>query len=156
MTEIEKSAIATTLGGVRQRENVLVLLENLDKAFGYAETAANSAGTAMQKFAIYEESVEHSAQKMAAAFEKFSSWTLDSSLIIGVYDLAAAALNAASVFPSWVKDLVAFNGVIFTAATGVRAFVNSSIGESFHKTYKDLGWPKKTGDIVPIYSKKTA
>lgn len=156
MSDVERSAIATTLGGVRQRENVLVLLENLDKAFGYAETAANSAGTAMQKFAVYEESVEHSAQKMTAAFEKFSSWTIDSSLIKGVYDLAAAALNAASAFPSWIKDLVAFNAALLAASAGIKAFKASTLGTSFSRTFEDLGWPKKTGDIVPIYSKKAA
>ena len=100
LTTVEKSAIATTLGGVRQRENVLVLMENMGKAMGYAETAANSSGTAMQKFSVYEESVEAKTNRMTAAFENFSTTILDSGFIGGIIDIGTGLLNVSSSL-SW-------------------------------------------------------
>lgn len=156
LNSVQISALATALGGVRQRENIIVLLENLDKAFGYAETAANSAGTAMNKFAAYEESIEAKAQKMAAAFENLSMSWLSDDLVGGFYDMAAGAFNFAASLPSIVKDGMAIAAVMTTVLGLVKAFKATNFGKSILNLPQTLGWPAMTGDIVPTYSKKAA
>lgn len=156
LNSVQISALATALGGVRQRENIIVLLENLDKAFGYAETAANSAGTALNKFAAYEESIEAKAQKMAAAFENLSMSWLSDDLVGGFYDMAAGAFNFAASLPSIVKDGMAITAVMTTVLGLVKAFKATNFGKSILNLPQTLGWPAMTGDIVPIYSKEAA
>lgn len=164
LSDVEKSAVASTLGGMRQRENVLVLLENMDKALKYAGVAANSSGTAMQKFSVYEESVEYKTNQLTAATEKFATTILDSGLLKGVMDLGIFALDAATgvlslggAFGGAVGDIAMLTTALITFTTAWNMLKTSGLGVSFGKTIKDLGWPEMTGDnIVPIFSKEAA
>lgn len=157
MSNTEKSALATTLGGIRQRENVLVLLENLDKAFGYAEVAANSSGTAMEKFSVYEQSVEAKSQRMAAAFENLSSSLLDSDLVGAFYDIGTGVFNLAAGIPDVVKEIAALTAGMVALHATFNAIKATQFGSGFIQTFKDLGWPETTGDnIVPIHCEKAA
>lgn len=164
LSDVEKNAVASTLGGMRQRENVLVLLENMDKALKYAGVAANSSGTAMQKFSVYEESVEYKTNQLTSATEKFATTILDSGLLKGVLDLGIFALDAATGFLSLggafggvVGDIALLTTSLITLTSVFNMLKASGLGVAFTKTFKDLGWPEMTGDnIVPIFSEKAA
>ena len=52
-TDIDKSAIATALGGTYQRNTLMAILENWDEVSKAQDVAANSAGTSAQKYDIY-------------------------------------------------------------------------------------------------------
>lgn len=92
-TSMEKSAIATAAAGTRQRENFLVLMENYGKALEYAEVAANSAGTAVQKFEAYQESLGAKINNFVATFESLSLNTFDPQILGALVDAGAAILN---------------------------------------------------------------
>lgn len=146
LSEIEKSAIATTLGGVRQRENVLVLMENLEQAFAYAETAATSAGTALEKFAIYEESIEYRSQRMTAAFEELSLALLDGNLVKWIMDATTEFLELGASIPPVLRDFIALSVLLPVLSAAFKALAASSLGAALTTTVKDLGWPEMTGD----------
>ena len=55
--DLTKQALATAIAGTRQRENFLALMENYDKALKLEESALDSNGKAMQKYAIYQDSI---------------------------------------------------------------------------------------------------
>ena len=55
--DLTKQALATSIAGVRQRENFLALMENYDKALKLEDSALNSNGKAMQKYAVYQDSI---------------------------------------------------------------------------------------------------
>ena len=93
LTSVEKSAIATAAAGTRQRENFLVLMENYGKALEYAEVATNSEGTAMKKFAAYQESVEAHFNTLIASAEALSKQTFPPELLNGFIDAGAAVLD---------------------------------------------------------------
>lgn len=93
LTSVEKSAIATAAAGTRQRENFLVLMENYGKALEYAEVATNSEGTAMKKFAAYQESVEAHFNSLIASAEALSKQTFPPELLNGFIDAGAAVLD---------------------------------------------------------------
>jgi len=56
-TDLEKAGITTAAAGTRQRENFLALMENYDKALELENSALNSNGKAMQKYAVYQDSI---------------------------------------------------------------------------------------------------
>lgn len=92
-TNVEQSAIATTIAGTRQRENFLVLMENYGKALEYTGVAANSAGTALQKFAAYEDSIEAKVASFVAAMESLTMDTIDSGLVKDLISASTALVE---------------------------------------------------------------
>ena len=92
-TNVEQSAIATTIAGTRQRENFLVLMENYGAAIEYAGVAADSAGTAMEKFAAYEDSIEAKAASFVAAMESLTMDTIDSGLVKDLISASTALIE---------------------------------------------------------------
>ena len=75
LDSVSKNAIATAMAGTRQRESFLVLMENYDKYKDFIEEAANSEGTAAEKYKAYEDSLEASQKKLTAAWEELASKT---------------------------------------------------------------------------------
>ena len=51
-TDLEKNSVATAAAGTRQRENFISLMSNYDKALALENSALNSKGKAMQKYAV--------------------------------------------------------------------------------------------------------
>lgn len=131
LTAVEKSAIATAAAGTRQRENFLVLMENYGKALEYAETATNSAGTAMEKFSAYQESMEAHYNRLIASAEALAKNNVPTELLTGLMDAASAVLDfleatnlltialTALGTAMTVKGLAAFGGKIKTVYQSV-------------------------------------
>lgn len=78
MTDKQKAYIATTLAGARQQNSFLALMSDMSKAtegqsraVQLYEGAMNSAGTAAQKYAIWQESVEAAQNRLTASLESF-------------------------------------------------------------------------------------
>ena len=61
-------------------------MENYNKALEYTSIAVNSAGTAQEKMANYEESIEARTKRLTAAFEEFSAKALDSDSFKSLID----------------------------------------------------------------------
>lgn len=55
--DLTKQALATAIAGTRQRENFLALMQSYDKALALENSALNSNGKAMQKYAVYQDSI---------------------------------------------------------------------------------------------------
>ncbi len=90
---VDKRAIAQAFAGTRQQENFLVLMENYGKALEYAGVAADSAGTSMEKFAAYEESIEAKANAFTAALEGLTLDTVDSGFVGDLIDAGTAVVE---------------------------------------------------------------
>ena len=95
MTEIEQSAIATTIAGIRQRENFLALMENYDEVLKAQEIAMNSAGLATQRYQVYLDSSEAATNRFRAAWEKLAASTISSDLVIFFTNLGTSILGVA-------------------------------------------------------------
>ncbi len=108
--QIDKRAIANAFAGTRQQENFLVLMENYGSALEYAGVAADSAGTAMQKFSAYEESIEAKAASFTAALESLTLDSIDSDLVKDVIDAGTALVQFAEKL-GLVKTALASLGV---------------------------------------------
>ena len=93
LTSLEKSAIAVAAAGTRQRENFIVLLDNYSRALEMSAVAADSAGTAMQKFQAYEDSLEAKTNSLKAALEGLVLDNVDTGLAKDLVDATTAMVN---------------------------------------------------------------
>ena len=58
LTQEEQNAVSIAVAGSKQRETFTSLMENYSKALQYSETSSNSAGAALEKYGIYQDSIE--------------------------------------------------------------------------------------------------
>ena len=82
--EVEKRAVAKSLGGTQQRENTVVLIENLSRALELSEVAANSAGSALARYSVFQDSIEAKTNELTAAIESISTNMVSEELYSGI------------------------------------------------------------------------
>ena len=95
-SSVQQAAISKAFAGQRQAENFLVMMENYDKVIKYTEVAANSEGTAAEKFSYYTESLEAKTKSLQASLEALASDVLSSELYAAFLDNAKAAADFAT------------------------------------------------------------
>lgn len=100
LTDKEQAYIATTMGGTKQRNFMLTLLNDLSKAaeggsraWELYTGAMEASGVAMEKYAIYEESVEAAQGRLNAALEEFYASIMDGGVLKNWYDGLAGVVN---------------------------------------------------------------
>ena len=98
LDSVSKNAIATAMAGTRQRESFLVLMENYDKYKDFIEEAAESEGTAAEKYKAYEDSLEASQKKLSAAWEELASKT-------EVVDFFKRVNNVMEAMVKWLPEI---------------------------------------------------
>jgi TP901 family phage tail tape measure protein len=150
-SEVQQSAIASAFAGTRQAENFIALMENYSSSLKYAETAANSAGTALDKFGNYQNSVEAKSKELTATLEKLVLNTINGDFIkslidagtgivklidnLGVFNIAITAIVTAFIklkgleIAKWFST---FSGQIYAAGGGLKGFGSAlrGLGES--------------------------
>lgn len=92
-SSVQKAAIAKSFAGVRQQENFLVMMENWDKVIEYTNVAANSSGTATEKFGYYLEGLEAKTNSLKASLENLASTTISDELYESVLDTSKAIVD---------------------------------------------------------------
>lgn len=90
---VAQHAIATAFSGTRQQEKFMVLMSGYDDALKYMEVAANSAGTAVEKYGAYSDGIESHTKKFQASFEAFSQSVMNSDLVSGTFDAGSGILG---------------------------------------------------------------
>lgn len=93
LNSMQQAAISKAFAGVRQQENFRVLLENYDSAKQYMEVAADSAGTAEEKFGAYLDSIEAKTKTLQATFESLAVNTFTTELAGDLIDASTAVLK---------------------------------------------------------------
>ena len=126
----QKSYIATAMAGTRQQNTFLALMDDLSKgieggsrAWELYEGAMNSAGTTMQKYEVWSQSVEAAQGRLNASLEEMYNVFVSGDLLKGVMDFGARFVEnftAATKATSGLNILVPILGgvaVAFSAAT---------------------------------------
>lgn len=93
LSEVQQNALAKAFAGTRQQENFRVLMENYDVARKYMDTAANSAGTAEEKFGAYLDSIEAKTKTLQASFESLAVNTFSTEMFGGIIDASTEVLK---------------------------------------------------------------
>ena len=158
-SDVTQRAIASAFAGSRQQTRFLALMQGYPQAAKYAETAANSIGVSAQKMEVYQDSVGAKANRMTAAFEKFSSVVISDDLVGFFYDLGAGALNTASSFDGLLVKIPLLIAAFAAVKASLAGIKKTEFGQAFIGTFKDLAGPKMTGSMrnhVAIISKAAA
>lgn len=128
-SSVQQAAIAKAFSGTRQQNRFLALMEGYNKTLELTEVAANSAGTAVEKFNnSYMESLEAKQNTLQASFESMIMNTDFSEVYGGILDATTALVE-------FINQTNALKGVVTgIAVTGmVKSFlaVKTGIGEAY-------------------------
>lgn len=114
-SSVEQNAITTALAGTQQSEKLRVLFEGYGKALEYTQVAANSAGTAMEKFGAYQDGIEAKTKKLQASIESLAQTVLNSDLISTGIDGLNLLINGLDTIIGKLGSL----GTIATIGSGI-------------------------------------
>ena len=89
-----KMYIATQAAGLRQQNRFLAIMDNYNRVQEIGNELTDAAGTTMQQYSKYLDSVEASANKAQVAFEKMWLNAINSDIIKLFYDLSISLTNA--------------------------------------------------------------
>ncbi len=83
-TKTEQNDISVAIVGATQKENFIALMNNYSNALRYSETATNSAGEAMERYGVYQDSLEAKCNELAATIESLSTNAISQELYGGI------------------------------------------------------------------------
>ena len=86
--ERERIEIAVAIGGVRQKEAFLVLMDNMDKALQYQAAQFDATGLAMDRYGKYVESIQAKQGKLTASMQELYASLINSNTVSIFYDIA--------------------------------------------------------------------
>ena len=130
-SSVQQSGIATSLAGVRQRENVITLFENWDLVKKFEDISANAYGTAVEKMEAYSQGVEAARKRVQTAWEGFALVINESGALETAFNTLATAIeNLHLIILSVIGALIINNpeaalGTLTTAFTKLGTFLNT-------------------------------
>lgn len=145
-SSVQQASIAKAFSGTRQQNRFLALMEGYNKTLELTEVAANSAGTAVEKFnKSYKESLEAKTNTLQASFESMIMNSDMSEVYGGILDATTALVNL-------INKTNALKGAMGAlAVTGAtKAFLSIKTGA--YEAYVNLNKFKSAMDIVDATS----
>lgn len=124
-TEVEKAQIATAIAGTRQRDNFLAMMSNYKEVMDLTKVSTESAGSAEEKFAIYQDSLEAKINEVRAAWEGFLISLNQSDSLKGMMDWVIFLIEN---LPTAIK-------LIVSAAVAYKAF---SVANNFRNQIESI------------------
>lgn len=122
----QRAYISTTMAGTRQQNYFLALMSDMSKvtegqsrAFELYEGAMTSAGTAANKYAIWQDSVTAAQNRLTAATQNFYA-LLNAEWMKAFYDGMADIVN---ILTAGTDAMNGWNIVLPVAATGIAALI---------------------------------
>lgn len=137
LSDVQKSAIAQNVAGVRQANILFALMDNWGTYEKMMAEYANAAGSAMQENERYLEGWQAKTDKLNAAWTKFVANTISSDFIKGLLDISTKFLNVSgsigTVTAAMGGLVVAFKGAkivdtVKTAFVGLEAALKGAAG----------------------------
>lgn len=145
-TKVEQNAISVAIAGTRQRENFESLMNNWKNALKYSETAANSAGSALERYGVYQDSIEAKTNKLTVAIESLSTNTISEELYSDI-------IEATTGIVEFIDKTNILKGTLagFVAMGVSKAFVSMSVGIT--TAYKSTA---KLTEVMALFDKGTS
>ena len=140
-----RSYIATTMAGTRQQNYFIALMNDMAKgveggsrAYELYAGALNAAGTAAQKYSVWQESVTAAQNRLTAALESFYA-LLDAEWMKGFYDGMAGLVEIITagtdalggwniMIPLIIVGVTGLIAVIYKAVVAIKAMMAAMAG----------------------------
>lgn len=129
LTSVQQNALIKVGAGTRQQNRFIALMEGYGKVLELTEVAANSAGTALEKFNnSYKNSLEAKQNDLQASFE---SMVINSDMD----EVYSGILDATKALIDFINHTNALKGVLtgLSVSAGVKGFLTlrTAINESY-------------------------
>ena len=138
LTDAQKVALAQTVGGVRQYNNLISLMDNYEKFQELVQDSSNSTGYLQYQADIYADSWEGAKNRVTAAWQELYSLLLDDKFFIKLTNFLEKSVNFISDI---IKGMGGLKGLIPT-------FI--SLFTSINPTDTALGLEKVTNQVLAL------
>ena len=135
-------ALAQVVGGVRQYNQIISLMDNWDSFKMNVDIALDSEGSLQKQADIYAESWEAARKRVQASAESIYSSLLDDDFFIGFNNVLAEVLDQVN---NLIKGLGGVKGVVVTLGTVLMTVFNQQITASLKNFTHNLQMMTKTG-----------
>lgn len=110
----QKSYLATQIAGTRQQSRFYALMNDYERTLELVNESSNSAGKANQQFALYQDSLTASTQKLNNEWEKFYNNILNNDKLLKSLKNVGSSLlsiaNNAGLIPTTIFGMGAIKG----------------------------------------------
>ena len=120
------------------------MLENWEKVKQYAQTGANSAGTAMEKYDIVLESISAKQEQLTAKTQELWSNLFPDELIINLLELGKVFMDILNWGDGLVAKLLLLATTVVVCATAFKTLKNTALLLNFKDVIKSI-WSLITG-----------
>lgn len=124
LTDAQKVSLAQTVGGIRQYNQLIALMDNWDFFESNVNLAKSAEGTLNVQQAIYEESIAASKEALQANLEDLYQDLLDDKLMKGFIDGIAELVHG---FNFLVESVGGLTGVLSLAGVLIQKFAGDAI-----------------------------
>nr|DAG27273.1 MAG TPA: minor tail protein [Caudoviricetes sp.] len=142
LDQAEKTALANTVGGVRQYTKLIALMDNWDFMKQNIQRAKSSEGSLQEQADIYEESWEAARKKVKAALEDIYATLIDDKFFIKLNNGFADFLGLIS---KTVKGLGGLQGVLINLGAIIAKVYQKDIARSMSNFGLSIMSMTKTG-----------
>lgn len=127
LSKTQQTSIAQTVGGVRQYNNLITLMDNYERFQELVSGAKNSTGYLDKQSDIYAESWEAATNRVRAAMERLYQVLIDDKVIIGL-------ANALSKIVNVVTALIEKSGGLRTLLPQIIALIGTELNGKLKTT----------------------
>lgn len=139
-TAAQKSEIATTIAGNYQRERFLVLMDNWDRVMELERVSLEANGSAMEKYSVYQDSVQAKINSLKAAWTELADATLNSGWISFLMEFAQGFLELSTNTGGLANSILGLASAFMVLKNIMKAFSAGSFGLS--------GWLGVVGGVI--------
>ena len=153
LSESQQTALAQTVGGVRQYTNLVALMKNWDTFQENLLVAYGSEGTLQEQSDIYAEGWEAARKRVQAALESIYQKLMDDEGFIALLNVGEDFLN---IISKMIDGLGGVQGVLSTIGLLATKVFNKQLVESISAVVYNLQGPKKAQEDRQNYLKFAA
>ena len=139
LTTAQQTALAQTVGGVRQYTNLIALMNNWGDMEKNLKTAANSEGTLQKQNDIYTQSFEAAQKRLKASMESLYSNLIDDQALIGLNNTLEKIVSTIS---GVVKSFGGLEGILTGLGSVALNVFENQIVQSINKMSTSLNKTK--------------
>lgn len=139
LTTAQQTALAQTVGGVRQYTNLIALMNNWGDMEENLKTAANSEGTLQKQSDIYTQSFEAAQKRLKASMESLYSNLIDDQALVGLNNTLEKIVSTIS---GVVKSFGGLEGILTGLGSVALNVFENQIVQSINKMSKSLNKTK--------------
>lgn len=142
LSDAQQTALAQTVGGVRQYTNLIALMDNWDFMKENLEIAEGAEGTLQEQADIYAESWEAAQKRVQASLEEVYNQLLNDDFFIGFTNAIAQVIHGVSAF---IDGLGGVKGVLLMIGQIMLQIYQKDITNALDSVANK--WRERTGEM---------